>query len=158
MDSSGIKHNIFNPPIIAQYIRLHPTHSSIRSTLRMELIGCDLNSKCQVIPYPFLSQPWIVWLTVLIFLRLGGGILYLRTQNQYSPEKTKAEICCPYNGISQSQPSPIPLLIRKIKVKQNWPKNSSTLTITEFVQKSLTNDWKIIMIVDLECWRQPSGI
>ncbi|XP_069922425.1 coagulation factor VIII isoform X1 [Oryctolagus cuniculus] len=44
VDSSGIKHNIFNPPIIAQYIRLHPTHYSIRSTLRMELIGCDLNS------------------------------------------------------------------------------------------------------------------
>lgn len=44
VDSSGIKHNSFNPPIIARYIRLHPTHSSIRSTLRMELIGCDLNS------------------------------------------------------------------------------------------------------------------
>ncbi|KAF7476318.1 Hypothetical predicted protein [Marmota monax] len=44
VDSSGIKHNIFNPPIIARYIRLHPTHYSIRSTLRMELIGCDLNS------------------------------------------------------------------------------------------------------------------
>ncbi|XP_077000896.1 coagulation factor VIII isoform X4 [Tamandua tetradactyla] len=44
VDSSGIKHNIFNPPIIAQYIRLHPTYYSIRSTLRMELMGCDLNS------------------------------------------------------------------------------------------------------------------
>ncbi|CAO2621092.1 Coagulation factor VIII [Lemmus lemmus] len=44
VDSSGIKHNSFNPPIIARYIRLHPTHSSIRSTLRMELMGCDLNS------------------------------------------------------------------------------------------------------------------
>ncbi|XP_006876917.1 PREDICTED: coagulation factor VIII [Chrysochloris asiatica] len=44
VDSSGIKHNIFNPPIIAQYIRLHPTHHSVRSTLRMELVGCDLNS------------------------------------------------------------------------------------------------------------------
>ncbi|XP_011818598.1 PREDICTED: coagulation factor VIII [Colobus angolensis palliatus] len=44
VDSSGIKHNIFNPPIIARYIRLHPTHYSIRSTLRMELMGCDLNS------------------------------------------------------------------------------------------------------------------
>ncbi|XP_019571636.2 coagulation factor VIII [Rhinolophus sinicus] len=44
VDSSGIKHNTFNPPIIAQYIRLHPTHYSIRSTLRMELMGCDLNS------------------------------------------------------------------------------------------------------------------
>ncbi|XP_037676892.1 coagulation factor VIII [Choloepus didactylus] len=44
VDSSGIKHNIFNPPIIAQFIRLHPTHYSMRSTLRMELMGCDLNS------------------------------------------------------------------------------------------------------------------
>uniref|UniRef100_A0A8C5VFG6 Coagulation factor VIII n=2 Tax=Microcebus murinus TaxID=30608 RepID=A0A8C5VFG6_MICMU len=44
VDSTGIKHNIFNPPIIARYIRLHPTHYSIRSTLRMELMGCDLNS------------------------------------------------------------------------------------------------------------------
>ncbi|KAM9180230.1 coagulation factor VIII isoform 4-T4 [Dugong dugon] len=44
VDSSGIRHNSFNPPIIAQYIRLHPTHHSIRSTLRMELMGCDLNS------------------------------------------------------------------------------------------------------------------
>ncbi|XP_004875253.1 coagulation factor VIII [Heterocephalus glaber] len=44
VDSSGIKHNIFNPPIVAQYIRLHPTHYNIRSTLRMELMGCDLNS------------------------------------------------------------------------------------------------------------------
>ncbi|XP_019483170.1 PREDICTED: coagulation factor VIII isoform X2 [Hipposideros armiger] len=44
VDSSGIKHNTFNPPIIARYIRLHPTHYSIRSTLRMELMGCDLNS------------------------------------------------------------------------------------------------------------------
>ncbi|XP_013365450.1 PREDICTED: coagulation factor VIII isoform X3 [Chinchilla lanigera] len=44
VDSSGIKHNIFNPPIIARYIRLHPTHYNIRSTLRMELMGCDLNS------------------------------------------------------------------------------------------------------------------
>ncbi|XP_052027783.1 coagulation factor VIII isoform X6 [Apodemus sylvaticus] len=44
VDSSGIKHNSFNPPIIARYIRLHPTHFSIRSTLRMELMGCDLNS------------------------------------------------------------------------------------------------------------------
>lgn len=44
VDASGIKQNIFNPPIIARYIRLHPTHFSIRSTLRMELMGCDLNS------------------------------------------------------------------------------------------------------------------
>ncbi|XP_077681671.1 coagulation factor VIII [Eretmochelys imbricata] len=44
VDATGVKDNRFNPPIIARYIRLHPTHYSIRTTLRMELIGCDLNS------------------------------------------------------------------------------------------------------------------
>ena len=72
VDSSGVKHNIFNPPIIARYIRLHPTHYSIRSTLRMELMGCDLNSKFQVIPCTSFSQPWAVWLAILVFLRRGG--------------------------------------------------------------------------------------
>ena len=72
VDSSGVKHNIFNPPIIARYIRLHPTHYSIRSTLRMELMGCDLNSKFQVIPCTSHSQPWVVWLAILVFLRWGG--------------------------------------------------------------------------------------
>ncbi|KAH0630993.1 hypothetical protein JD844_004444 [Phrynosoma platyrhinos] len=42
--ASGVKDNFFDPPIVARYIRLHPTHFSIRNTLRMELIGCDLNS------------------------------------------------------------------------------------------------------------------
>ncbi|XP_060105078.1 coagulation factor VIII-like [Heteronotia binoei] len=44
VDAATVKHNLFDPPIIARYIRLHPTHYSIRVTLRMELIGCDLNS------------------------------------------------------------------------------------------------------------------
>ncbi|XP_015282008.1 PREDICTED: coagulation factor VIII [Gekko japonicus] len=44
VDAASVKHNVFDPPIIARYIRLHPTHYSIRVTLRMELIGCDLNS------------------------------------------------------------------------------------------------------------------
>ncbi|XP_071613796.1 coagulation factor VIII isoform X7 [Heliangelus exortis] len=44
VDANGVKENHFNPPVIAQYIRINPTHYSIRSTLRMELIGCDLNS------------------------------------------------------------------------------------------------------------------
>lgn len=71
VDSSGIKHNTFNPPIIAQYIRLHPTHYSIRSTLRMELIGCDLNSKCYIIIYPYLSHPKVGLLTVVTNPTLG---------------------------------------------------------------------------------------
>ncbi|XP_061454964.1 coagulation factor VIII isoform X2 [Rhineura floridana] len=44
VDAAGVKDNRFDPPILARYIRLHPTHFSIRNTLRMELLGCDLNS------------------------------------------------------------------------------------------------------------------
>nr|XP_056714952.1 coagulation factor VIII [Euleptes europaea] len=44
VDAASVKHNVFDPPIITRYVRLHPTHYSIRVTLRMELIGCDLNS------------------------------------------------------------------------------------------------------------------
>uniref|UniRef100_A0A4X2LN68 Coagulation factor VIII n=1 Tax=Vombatus ursinus TaxID=29139 RepID=A0A4X2LN68_VOMUR len=44
VDASGIKENVFDPPIVAQYIRLQPSHFSVRSTLRMELLGCELDS------------------------------------------------------------------------------------------------------------------
>ncbi|KFV07003.1 Coagulation factor VIII [Tauraco erythrolophus] len=44
VDATRVKENHFNPPIIARYIRINPTHYNIRTTLRMELIGCDLNS------------------------------------------------------------------------------------------------------------------
>ncbi|XP_008939099.1 PREDICTED: coagulation factor VIII [Merops nubicus] len=44
VDGTGVKENRFSPPIVARYIRINPTHYSIRSTLRMELLGCDLNS------------------------------------------------------------------------------------------------------------------
>ncbi|XP_036596430.1 coagulation factor VIII isoform X2 [Trichosurus vulpecula] len=44
VDASGIKENVFDPPIITRYIRLQPSHFSVRSTLRMELLGCELNS------------------------------------------------------------------------------------------------------------------
>lgn len=44
VDATGVKENWFNPPVIARYIRIHPTHYNIRATLRMELLGCDLNS------------------------------------------------------------------------------------------------------------------
>uniref|UniRef100_A0A8C2TIF7 Coagulation factor VIII n=1 Tax=Coturnix japonica TaxID=93934 RepID=A0A8C2TIF7_COTJA len=44
VDATSVKENHFNPPIIARYIRINPTHYNIRTTLRMELIGCDLNS------------------------------------------------------------------------------------------------------------------
>ncbi|XP_010182877.1 PREDICTED: coagulation factor VIII-like, partial [Mesitornis unicolor] len=44
VDATTVKENSFNFPIIARYIRINVTHYSIRPTLRMELIGCDLNS------------------------------------------------------------------------------------------------------------------
>uniref|UniRef100_A0A8D0HI73 F5/8 type C domain-containing protein n=1 Tax=Sphenodon punctatus TaxID=8508 RepID=A0A8D0HI73_SPHPU len=44
VDAAGVKDNPFNPPIVGRYIRLHPTYYNIRTMLRMELIGCDLNS------------------------------------------------------------------------------------------------------------------
>lgn len=43
-----MRHNRFDPPIVARYIRVHPTHASIRTALRMELLGCDLNSEEEV--------------------------------------------------------------------------------------------------------------
>ncbi|XP_005994800.1 coagulation factor VIII [Latimeria chalumnae] len=44
VDATSHKQNLFNPPIVARYIRVHPTWYSGRPTLRMELIGCDINS------------------------------------------------------------------------------------------------------------------
>ncbi|XP_071063667.1 coagulation factor V isoform X2 [Dasypus novemcinctus] len=42
-DASTIKENQFNPPIMARYIRIYPTKSYNRPTLRMELQGCEVN-------------------------------------------------------------------------------------------------------------------
>lgn len=40
-----IKENIIDPPIIARYIRLYPTEAYNRPTLRMELLGCEVDGK-----------------------------------------------------------------------------------------------------------------
>lgn len=42
-DASTIKENRFDPPIVARYIRIHPTKSYNRPTLRLELLGCEVN-------------------------------------------------------------------------------------------------------------------
>ncbi|XP_070615911.1 coagulation factor VIII isoform X2 [Erythrolamprus reginae] len=44
VDGVSVMDNAFDPPIVARYLRLHPTHFNFRNTLRMELLGCDLNS------------------------------------------------------------------------------------------------------------------
>uniref|UniRef100_A0A9J7XID4 Milk fat globule EGF and factor V/VIII domain containing b n=2 Tax=Cyprinus carpio TaxID=7962 RepID=A0A9J7XID4_CYPCA len=43
MDNDGTKTNLFDPPIIAQYIRIIPVVCRTACTLRMELVGCELN-------------------------------------------------------------------------------------------------------------------
>lgn len=42
-DAYGIKENIIDPPIIAKYIRVYPTQAYNRPTLRMELLGCEVD-------------------------------------------------------------------------------------------------------------------
>ncbi|XP_020032502.2 coagulation factor V [Castor canadensis] len=42
-DASTIKENQFDPPIVARYIRVSPTKSYNRPTLRLELQGCEIN-------------------------------------------------------------------------------------------------------------------
>ncbi|XP_042644637.1 coagulation factor V isoform X1 [Tyto alba] len=42
-DAYGVKENIIDPPIIARYIRVYPTESYNRPTLRMELLGCEVD-------------------------------------------------------------------------------------------------------------------
>ncbi|KAG9478089.1 hypothetical protein GDO78_013212 [Eleutherodactylus coqui] len=44
VDGSTIRDNYFDPPIVARFLRIHPTHTGTRAGLRMELFGCDLTS------------------------------------------------------------------------------------------------------------------
>ncbi|KAM3613214.1 uncharacterized protein V6R79_022640 [Siganus canaliculatus] len=44
MDSSTVKDNHFIPPFVARYIRIHPLDFRQKPALRLELLGCDLNS------------------------------------------------------------------------------------------------------------------
>lgn len=45
-DNDSTKTNLFDPPIVAQYIRIIPVICRRACTLRMELVGCELNGKC----------------------------------------------------------------------------------------------------------------
>uniref|UniRef100_A0A8C0IL13 Milk fat globule EGF and factor V/VIII domain containing n=1 Tax=Chelonoidis abingdonii TaxID=106734 RepID=A0A8C0IL13_CHEAB len=42
-NNDGMKSNVFNPPITAQYIRIYPVMCHRACTLRFELVGCELN-------------------------------------------------------------------------------------------------------------------
>ncbi|XP_018620650.1 lactadherin-like isoform X1 [Scleropages formosus] len=43
MDNDGIKTNMFDPPIVAQHLRVLPVICRRACTLRMELVGCELD-------------------------------------------------------------------------------------------------------------------
>uniref|UniRef100_G3NVM9 Milk fat globule EGF and factor V/VIII domain containing b n=1 Tax=Gasterosteus aculeatus aculeatus TaxID=481459 RepID=G3NVM9_GASAC len=43
VDNDSTKTNLFDPPIIAQYIRIIPVVCRKACTMRMELVGCELN-------------------------------------------------------------------------------------------------------------------
>lgn len=45
IDNDSTKTNLFDPPIVAQYIRIIPVVCRRACTLRMELVGCELNGK-----------------------------------------------------------------------------------------------------------------
>ncbi|XP_073343147.1 coagulation factor VIII [Pagrus major] len=44
MDSSKVKHNVFAPPFVARYVRIQPVFFRQTPALRLELLGCDVNS------------------------------------------------------------------------------------------------------------------
>uniref|UniRef100_A0A4W5P0A7 Milk fat globule-EGF factor 8 protein b n=1 Tax=Hucho hucho TaxID=62062 RepID=A0A4W5P0A7_9TELE len=45
IDNDSTKTNLFDPPIVAQFIRIIPVVCRKACTLRMELVGCELNGK-----------------------------------------------------------------------------------------------------------------
>uniref|UniRef100_A0AAY5ETV7 F5/8 type C domain-containing protein n=1 Tax=Electrophorus electricus TaxID=8005 RepID=A0AAY5ETV7_ELEEL len=46
-EAHEVKENIFFPPIIGRYVRLHPSHSYNYPTIRMDFYGCELDG-CSV--------------------------------------------------------------------------------------------------------------
>jgi hypothetical protein len=49
-----IKRNVFEVPIIAQYIRINPTRWRERISLRAELYGCDYG-KCKTLYFSIIG-------------------------------------------------------------------------------------------------------
>lgn len=45
VDNDSTETNLFDPPIVAQHIRIIPVVCRKACTLRLELVGCELNGK-----------------------------------------------------------------------------------------------------------------
>lgn len=56
VDYGTMQTNMFDPPITAQFIRIYPVVCRRACTLRLELIGCEMNGKCP--PGPLLVPVW----------------------------------------------------------------------------------------------------
>lgn len=68
-DNDGTKTNMFDPPIVAQYIRIIPVVCRKACTLRMELVGCELNGKFSWINFE--SQfKWITFFSYLLIISI----------------------------------------------------------------------------------------
>jgi contactin associated protein-like 2 len=50
-DGDSIQHNVFEVPIIAQWIRINPTRWRDRISLRVELYGCEYGEKKLIIKF-----------------------------------------------------------------------------------------------------------
>lgn len=47
-DGDTVRHNFFDYPIIAQWVRINPTRWQDRISLRVELYGCDYSKYFQI--------------------------------------------------------------------------------------------------------------
>lgn len=60
-DNDSTKTNLFDPSIVAQYIRIIPVVCRKACTLRMELVGCELNGKqIKAASWTFRRFDWVV--------------------------------------------------------------------------------------------------
>lgn len=60
-DNDSTKTNLFEPSIVAQYIRIIPVVCRKACTLRMELVGCELNGKqIKAASWAFRRFNWVV--------------------------------------------------------------------------------------------------
>uniref|UniRef100_A0AAY4CL10 F5/8 type C domain-containing protein n=1 Tax=Denticeps clupeoides TaxID=299321 RepID=A0AAY4CL10_9TELE len=86
MDGSKIKENALSPPIIGRYLRVHPVAFQKFPTLRLEFLGCDMNScsmpmgmQSKVIPNQsitassFLEKWFLAWTPPLARLHQEGS-------------------------------------------------------------------------------------
>lgn len=69
-DNDSTKTNLFDPPIVAQYIRIIPVICRRACTLRMELVGCELNGKWTInMPCDF-----NIVIKIYIFLKISKKV------------------------------------------------------------------------------------